>query len=188
MAFGKKNTATPDETIYKVTYQGGLPELPKGKLGEIQLVVTDDAFLFRPTVGSQKFWAELTVPFANVSSVDIVARTVSTMEGLLGGVNASQLQQDNNLNFTYATDAGQQIVLRVEMLTGFSVMGQAGKCREFMDYLRTKGILDRFRSAVQPSPASPSGVDEVARLAELHAQGILTDDEFTAAKRKALGL
>lgn len=41
-----------------------------------------------------------------------------------------------------------------------------------------------------PAAASP-GEDPMAKvrqLAELHAQGILTDDEFAAAKMKALGL
>ncbi len=36
--------------------------------------------------------------------------------------------------------------------------------------------------------AAASGAAEVAHLAELHASGVLTDEEFTAAKAKALGL
>lgn len=31
-------------------------------------------------------------------------------------------------------------------------------------------------------------MEQVAQLAKLHAAGILTDDEFTAAKAKALGI
>jgi putative oligomerization/nucleic acid binding protein len=40
-----------------------------------------------------------------------------------------------------------------------------------------------------PAPAPPPAADPVAelqRLGELHSQGILTDDEFTAAKAKVL--
>ncbi len=36
-----------------------------------------------------------------------------------------------------------------------------------------------------PPPADPA--DEIEHLAQLHASGALTDDEFTAAKAKALG-
>lgn len=38
------------------------------------------------------------------------------------------------------------------------------------------------------APAAPGGADEIARLAELHAAGHLTAEEFAAAKAKALGL
>ena len=43
-----------------------------------------------------------------------------------------------------------------------------------------------------PPPPSPpvadrSPADELARLAELHEQGILTDEEFAQAKAKTLG-
>jgi hypothetical protein len=45
--------------------------------------------------------------------------------------------------------------------------------------------------AAAPAPAA-AAVDpqtaELQRLAALHAQGILTDEEFTAAKAKALGI
>jgi hypothetical protein len=37
-----------------------------------------------------------------------------------------------------------------------------------------------------PPPADPA--DQVEHLAQLHASGVLTDEEFTAAKAKALGI
>ena len=41
-----------------------------------------------------------------------------------------------------------------------------------------------------PAPAAPaaSPMDQLKELGELHAQGILTDEEFAAAKAKALGI
>ena len=36
-----------------------------------------------------------------------------------------------------------------------------------------------------PAPASPA--DEIEHLAQLHASGALTDDEFASAKAKVLG-
>ena len=41
-------------------------------------------------------------------------------------------------------------------------------------------------AARQPAPASPS--DQIAQLAALHQQGILSDTEFSAAKAKLLGI
>lgn len=46
-------------------------------------------------------------------------------------------------------------------------------------------------TATPTAPASAAGVDmnaELAKLAALKTQGLLTDEEFTAAKRKLLGL
>lgn len=36
-------------------------------------------------------------------------------------------------------------------------------------------------------PAAPDVTGELKRLADLHAQGVLTDEEFSAAKAKLLG-
>jgi multidrug resistance efflux pump len=46
-------------------------------------------------------------------------------------------------------------------------------------------------AAPPPPPAAPAAtdsVDELERLAQLKAQGVLSDEEFTAAKAKLLGL
>lgn len=39
----------------------------------------------------------------------------------------------------------------------------------------------------QSTPAQRSKVDELAKLAELRDQGVLTEEEFQLAKRKLLG-
>ena len=40
-----------------------------------------------------------------------------------------------------------------------------------------------------PAPAAPAGIDmeQLKQLGELHAAGVLTDEEFAAAKAKLLG-
>jgi hypothetical protein len=40
---------------------------------------------------------------------------------------------------------------------------------------------------VQYAPPPPSPVDELEHLAQLHASGVLTDEEFASAKAKVLG-
>ena len=44
------------------------------------------------------------------------------------------------------------------------------------------------QAAPAPAPAVDPTVDKINQLAALHAQGILSDEEFASAKAKALGL
>jgi hypothetical protein len=39
----------------------------------------------------------------------------------------------------------------------------------------------------QYAPAPPDAADQIEHLAQLHASGVLTDDEFASAKAKVLG-
>ena len=39
-----------------------------------------------------------------------------------------------------------------------------------------------------PEPAEPDSTTELQNLAQLHTQGVLTDEEFAAAKAKILGI
>jgi Short C-terminal domain len=41
--------------------------------------------------------------------------------------------------------------------------------------------------APPPAPAAPDPVAQLKEMAELHSQGILTDEEFAAQKAKILG-
>ena len=41
---------------------------------------------------------------------------------------------------------------------------------------------------VAPAPAVDPTVEKINQLAALHAQGVLSDEEFASAKAKALGL
>jgi hypothetical protein len=52
----------------------------------------------------------------------------------------------------------------------------------------------RQEAAPPPPPAAPAGapvdptVEKINQLAQLHASGALTDEEFAAAKARALGI
>jgi hypothetical protein len=41
--------------------------------------------------------------------------------------------------------------------------------------------------AAAPAAASPDPIEQLRQLGELHAQGVLTDEEFAAQKAKLLG-
>ena len=62
---------------------------------------------------------------------------------------------------------------------------RAGRADQLAEHIRR--LRDAETAPAAAAPVGP-GVDDLARLAELHAAGVLTDDEFSAAKAKALGL
>ena len=73
------------------------------------------------------------------------------------------------------------------MLTGVTVMGQAVKCRELEDRLRTNNIRQKFMKPSQPQSSSTGNVaDQIQKLSELRKSGALTDEEFASAKSKLL--
>lgn len=47
---------------------------------------------------------------------------------------------------------------------------------------------DRYIKPVAPGADEGSAIDDLVKLAELHARGILTDDEFAAKKKQVLGI
>jgi hypothetical protein len=172
---------------YSVIYLGGLPQYPNKKSGSLDFLVTPEAFHLRPTIGS-KWFAGLVITYSSVASFDIVERQVTSMEGLLGGINSRQLNQANNIHIEFKAD-GQDLILRLEMLSGMTVMGQAGKCRELMDRLRVHGVLGRFAGravAANPVPPTADIPAQIAKLAALRDQGILTSEEFEAKKTDLL--
>ncbi|WP_312811129.1 SHOCT domain-containing protein [Corynebacterium variabile] len=79
-------------------------------------------------------------------------------------------------DWLHLTVSGQQVK--------FTSM-RAGRADQLAEHIRR--LRDAETTPTADTPAGP-GVDDLARLAELHAAGVLTDDEFTAAKAKALGL
>jgi hypothetical protein len=46
---------------------------------------------------------------------------------------------------------------------------------------------EQYEAAPPPAAAPPSDMEQLQQLAELHASGALTDEEFAAAKAKILG-
>jgi hypothetical protein len=56
-------------------------------------------------------------------------------------------------------------------------------------YDQQQAAYDAGAAAAAPAaPAADDPMVEIQKLATLHEQGVLTDEEFTAAKAKALGL
>ena len=53
---------------------------------------------------------------------------------------------------------------------------------------KSKNPTQHVTNVIHSQPTEQSVGDKVKQLAELHAQGILSDEEYSAAKAKALGL
>jgi hypothetical protein len=77
------------------------------------------------------------------------------------------------------------------------VAGTAGAVRHRQDqkYAQQAGAQQAEAQAAQAqaAPAAPAAAEdpttaELQKLASLHASGILTDEEFSAAKAKVLGI
>ena len=92
-----------------------------------------------------------------------------------------------NIHIIYEA-GGMEIVLRLEMLTGVTVMAQAGKCREFEDRLRNLGVRQKFQTAVEAQPGSGQDdiPDQLRKLAALRDDGILSEEEFQSKKAALL--
>ena len=177
---------------YEVIYKGDHPDfqLEKKKSSYILLDIMPDRFSFLAKPQSEDWFTGFEIPYNRIISLEIVERVISNAEMLLSSVsNNSDLRQKNVIEIKYLDEVGDEYVVRNEMLTGTTVMGQAKVCQEMIDLLRTKGIMKQFKGTENSHSANASGGDDVLsqieKLAKLKEQGILTEEEF-ANKKAAL--
>ncbi len=177
---------------YEVIYKGDHPDfqLEKKKSSYILLDIMPDRFSFLAKPQSEDWFTGFEIPYNRIISLEIVERVISNAEMLLSsGSNNSDLRQKNVIEIKYLDEVGDEYVVRNEMLTGTTVMGQAKVCQEMIDLLRTKGIMKQFKGTENSHSANASGGDDVLsqieKLAKLKEQGILTEEEF-ANKKAAL--
>lgn len=97
--------------------------------------------------------------------------------------------EENDICITFELEDGTELMLRVEMLIGVTIYGQATKCRELLDVLRQNSILKLFKqnkAAAEAPAAQPNVLDQIEKLAALKAAGILTEEEFNQKKAELL--
>ncbi len=171
---------------YAVTYLGGLPNLPKKRTGEIGLNIMPESFYLKPTKASEEFFEDLVIPYDTVQDFEIVKRTVSMSEGLMSS-NSQNLAVDNNIEITYLDSNQEELTLRLEMLTGFSVDGQAVKCKEMLDILKQHKILKRLKKdSSSPAVVADDIPTKIKKLNELKEAGLLSEEEFQKKKAELL--
>lgn len=177
---------------YQVIYLGGFPMKPLKKSNSLALGfnIMEDRFIFKPEYLAKTEWfgeENFEVLYSQVTKFEVVKRQVSTTEAMLGSGDTVSLEQLNNIEITYDDAEGDEHVLRVEMLTGTTIYGQATKCREMLDLLREKKILNQLNKAsVTPTTSNePDILEQIEKLSALKEKGILTEEEF-ASKKEAL--
>lgn len=180
---------------YEVTYRGGHPEYPMSKeINKYPYIIMDvmpDRFSFLPKELSKNWFPGFELPYSQVVGIELVEHTISTTESLLGsGSDNSDLRQKNVMEITYVDEDGDEYVMRNEMLSGLTVMGQAKVCMEMMDLLRANKILKLFRGK-QETASSAAQVDtteQLKKFKDLLDAGIISQDEFDSKKKQLLGL
>lgn len=174
---------------YNVIYLGGHPEYLKGnKWGSIKFNIFEDYFELLPTIGSKNWFNGLKIQFTKVHDFQIVQRQVGTFEGIFGGLDSRQLNQPNNIHITYEDKNGNKILLRLEMITGFTVMGQAKKCLELEDRLKVNNIKSKFKK-VSDELSQQNIIDiptQIEKLSQLRDKGIISTNEFESKKTDLL--
>ena len=144
------------------------------------------------TLGTRDWFRGLTLLYADVVNVGIVQRQVSTFEAIVGGVDSRQFNQANNIHITFVNELGNRIVLRLEMLTGFTVMGQAAKCSELEDRLLNFNIRAKFQVPMENSnpnvelPKVDTIIGSIESLAVLRDKGVISEQEFFQKKNDLL--
>jgi hypothetical protein len=188
--FGKKPKEDGLLESYSVVYKGGHPDYPKEKAAAIEFKVFGDRFEFAPTFASKSWFQGLTISYESIHHFEIVERQVGTVEAILGGINSRQLNQPNNIHIEYDSGAGSPTLIRFEMLTGVTVMGQAKACSVLLDRLRNAQILDRItrkeKPTVQAVVIQPDIPDQIEKLAALRDKGVLSQEEFETKKAELL--
>ena len=175
---------------YEVLYIGGLSQYEKRKSDAIGFNILNDRFYLKKGYTSKKWFEDMEILYSAVKKVEIVERTVSNAELLLSssGSDMKALEQKNNIEITYDAENGIELVLRLEMLTGTSIYGQAGKCREMMDVLRQNVILKLFKGEEVQGAASQGDdvLAQIEKLSKMKEGGILTEEEFEKKKAELL--
>jgi putative oligomerization/nucleic acid binding protein len=59
--------------------------------------------------------------------------------------------------------------------------------RQMAMYENQQGPEESYDEPAPAAPAEPDPMEQLQKLAQLHEQGILTDEEFAAQKAKILG-
>ena len=127
---------------YEVVYRGGHPDF---QLEKILLDIMPDRLSFLPESLSADCFTGFDISYDTVLDLHIEKSTITTPEILLGaGDNANQ-EQENVVCIIFKAETGQELTIRVEMLSGGTIFNQAQKCRELMDLLRQHGILQKIK-------------------------------------------
>jgi Short C-terminal domain len=155
-------------------FLGGYGELAAGPV----VVLCDDAGVHL-AAAARPWWRIAWMPWAEVRELAVegseeIRRRVTVARIMLLGPLALAVPKDENASRAYLTivTGSGDLVVRVDRVSPQKLRVRLG------DVLRRPAA----------APANGNLVDQIARLGEMHASGVLTAEEFAAAKRTLLGL
>lgn len=169
---------------YSVAYRSGIAELPHHKTASILLNLTTQFLVLEPTMASRKFWLRLSIPYENILDITLAPHESSTLEGILGGIggnNTGRLSTDNNLDIRFVDAAGATQSLRLEMMTGLSVTGQAAIAQQLQNRLDLHGLRERFGTGAATSAPAQMPQPETSRTKPLAPAPTVTTSQVTTS-------
>ena len=168
-------------TLGWATYLGGVIDQPKKRSGNLMFTV--DGIILERGPGLSK----VSIPMSDVCGVDV------------GGEQVGKSRVGAVLAFGVLGLGAKSSVARGELTVYLKSGGEAYFHVDKKSEMEIKGALSPLlgglgipfgNEAAAPVVAAPSGVstaDELAKLAQLRDQGVLTEEEFAAHKAKLLG-
>jgi hypothetical protein len=165
-------------------YLGGYGDVAAGPVA----VVFDDAGV-HVAPAATPWWQTCALAWSDVRELRVEGREetrqrVTAARILIAGPLALAIPKDEDWSHAYMTVAARDgdMVVRIEGARPMELKIRLG------DVLRRPAARMQEAEPGAGAAAAADLVDQVARLGELHARGVLTDEEFAAAKRKLLGL
>jgi len=112
-------------------------------------------------------------------------RRVILVGGMIG-YGAYKMSQSDADRIEQSTGVDPEEMTDQELAQAMDQLGIEKQTVSAADEQQSAGSAPQ--SAVAPSSGGGSDLDQLQKLGELHAQGILTDEEFAAKKAQILGL
>ncbi len=173
---------------YSMVYEGGLEQF-KPKSSDpcaIGLNILPDRFVMKPEHGAMNTWFGDTtyeIPYNKIIEFK------TTNRGMGSSANIESI-----LLISFITDEGKNRRIRLEMLDGFTYVGQEQKLREMINFLDDKGIMglinnkenDNKSQSSNSGNSSDDPIAQLEKLSMLKQKGIITEEEFQSKKAEML--
>jgi len=161
-------------------YLGGLTKGPRRSMGHLS---------FDDTVSLGAAWQKVEIPVTDIASIATTSEMVGKrktgavlMFGVLGLAGKGSKTEGS---ISISLKSGEEAYFMIPKLTNVKIKAALAGWMTKFD-IPWSGERDEDGDGNGGAPTSKA--DELAKLAQLHAAGTLTDQEFAAAKADLLGL
>lgn len=178
---GGKTAKAKKVVLPHASYQGGLSTNPKAKTGNLCADMTAIGIGMRSPSKPSILWTEV----AGVSFDSDTMKRSRKGAAMMIGVGALLMSNRKDVaQMIVVLHDGTAGLFEVEKMSGMKLRG---KLSPVLNAVGVQCLDDA--TPVQAAYSAPPGTsigDELAKVAELHESGVLSDDEFSAAKAAIL--